>query len=193
MISLIVLLLEFYLPFNICWQKRFDLKKLFFKPTFIKTLTNIVVYKIVWKSWEWQTRLQFNFVTWEMNSNKVADFVFIQSLFISHFQSQVPRWHSSPTFMSCCLQKLCRPLIVYILFCVSLSVERRRKVCFARSQGTHALNFLILSLGHCVRSEMFAVFWNYVTDVRILLNQSRIAIIVVYSISFKMLEALYKY
>lgn len=86
MISLIVLLLEFYLPFNICWQKRLDLKKLFFKPTFIKTLTNIVVYKIVWKSWEWQTRLQFNFVTWAMNSNKVADFVFIQSLFISHFQ-----------------------------------------------------------------------------------------------------------
>lgn len=40
---------------------------------------------------------------------------------------------------------------------------------------------------------MFAVFLNYVTDVRIPLNQSRIAVIVVYSISFKMLEALYKY
>lgn len=41
---------------------------------------------------------------------------------------------------------------------------------------------------------MFAVFWNYVTDVRILLNQSRIAVILVYSlISFKMIEELYKY
>lgn len=150
MLSLIVLLLEFYLPLNICWQKMLDLKKTVLNPTFIKTLTNIVVYKIVWKSWEWQTRLQFNFVTWAMNSNKVADFVFIQSLFISHFQSQVPRWHSSPTFMSCCLQKTLST--VDCLYSVLRELKRRETkegLLFSLSGDSHTQLFDTLTWALC--------------------------------------------
>lgn len=93
-----------------------------------------------------------------MNSNKVADCVFIQSLFISHLQSQVPRWHSSHKFMSCCLQKTLPT--VDCLYSVLRELKRREtKVCFALFLSGDSRTRLFDTLTGALCS-IFTVFQN---------------------------------